>query len=295
MGDDEGGRLNKLDREIEKGRTMEKMKILKGFVLIAMVWFLSVNLSFADEKDVLESDGTDWLSCPMTAKVYWLHGLISGTYPLAAKLNTFSSDSRIQFWPQSYDIIIEEIFRKKVDSKDLTELLKWKTSISEKLSGKLTELIDGYVREASLSNIKIGTMNDGIDTFYKDFSNRRIKMIDAVYIVKMQIEGVKLNVIEAQIRYLKMQPLDSMERDRIWAKRFEMESKRLDYLETNTAFYDGKRTLKEIRDQWEKEKKVIEQIREKYKWTKEEKLKLGIYVDEEGKEWKLFQYGKYYR
>lgn len=85
-----------------------------------------------------------------------------------------------------------------------------------------------------------------------------------------------------------------MERNWIFEKRFEMESKILDYLETNPVNY-GKGTLKEIRDQGEKEKKVIEQIREKHKWTKEEKLKLGIYLDEEGKEWRLFRYGKYYR
>jgi len=68
--------------------------------------------------------------------------------------------------------------------------------------------LDRTLNKITLAGITIGQIMDGMNDFYNDFSNRRIKMADAIYIVKMQIKGEDPELIDTQIRYLKMQPLD---------------------------------------------------------------------------------------
>jgi len=76
---------------------------------------------------------------------------------------------------------------------------------------QISLLADDFQKEKldkiSLHKITVGQIRDGVETFYKDFSNRKVKVVDAIYVVKMLIGGVVKEVIEAQIRYLKMQPL----------------------------------------------------------------------------------------
>jgi len=60
----------------------------------------------------------------------------------------------------------------------------------------------------SLAKITVGQIKDGVDAFYNDFSNRRIKIVDVIYVVKMQIKGENPELIDSQIRYLKMQPIE---------------------------------------------------------------------------------------
>ena len=51
--------------------------------------------------------------------------------------------------------------------------------------------------------IPTGQIKDGLDEFYKDFSNRKIKVKDAIFVVLRQINGEDEEVIKHIIRYLK--------------------------------------------------------------------------------------------
>jgi len=114
--------------------------------------------------------------------------------------------------------------------------------------------------ELQLINITVGQLKDGIDKFYEDFANRRIKLVDAVYIVKMQIKGVRPDLIEAQTRYLRMQPTSLSEENKIWDK---------------------------APSKWSKE------FEEKTGLSKEYFLRRGIFYDEAGEMHFLFRYGIY--
>ena len=70
------------------------------------------------------------------------------------------------------------------------------------------EIYNKILNRINIADVTVGQIMDGMDAFYNDFSNRRIKIVDAIYVVKMQIKGEDPELIDSQIRYLKMQPLD---------------------------------------------------------------------------------------
>lgn len=47
-----------------------------------------------------------------------------------------------------------------------------------------------------------------MNEFYIDYKNKRITMVDAIYVVRMEIQGKRPELIEAQKRYLRMQPFN---------------------------------------------------------------------------------------
>jgi len=124
-------------------------------------------------------------------------------------------------------------------------------------------------------------IKDGINAFYKDFANRKIKIVDAISVVSMQIKGEDPKLIEAQIGYLRTAPeIDAM---RYLQEVKEYGKYRKGKKEPNNPLYycyidDKKETLKAI------EKGLV---------SKEHFLKAGYYCDEQGNLAPLICYGIY--
>lgn len=124
-------------------------------------------------------------------------------------------------------------------------------------------------------------MKDGIDAFYKDFANRKIKLVDTIGIVSMQIRGKDPKLIEAQIRYLRTAPeIDAM---RYLQEVKEYSKYQKGKKEPNNPLYyryidNKKETLKAI------EKGLV---------SKESFLRAGYYCDEQGNLTPLICYGIY--
>lgn len=88
-------------------------------------------------------------------------------------------------------------------------LMKHATEEGEKVS----EFLQGAVfqeksrninlQRYSIYNITVGQTVDGIDILYKDFKNKGIKISDAIYVVKRQIEGTSPEDIEKILIYLR--------------------------------------------------------------------------------------------
>lgn len=55
----------------------------------------------------------------------------------------------------------------------------------------------------SFYNITVGQIMEGLDILYKDFKNKGIKVSDAIYVVKRQIEGTSPVDIEKILIYLR--------------------------------------------------------------------------------------------
>ncbi len=87
---------------------------------------------------------------------------------------------------------------------------KWEFSICVyRLESEVDkEICNEGLNRIDITGITVGQIRDGVNAFYNDFSNRRIKIVDAIYIVKMRIKGEDPELIDSQIRYLKMQPID---------------------------------------------------------------------------------------
>lgn len=208
----------------------ESIKIAYRITVIILVLIL-VNPLKVRGNGLMEQDGTNWQSFSEEGKILWVNGFLSNTL-VERKLRAFLS-------------VMDDIIKLEKDT-----LGKRNGEFYGSLFKKLEEELERF----TFYNITVGTIKDGLDTFYKDFSNRRTKIVDGVCVVKMQIDGVRADLIEAQVRYLKMQPtIDEISWRRLGQKKLRGE-----------------------------------------KLTKEEELILyGKYVDREGKEWFLFKFGSY--
>jgi len=147
----------------------ENVKFKNIIVFCVLIFFIIfISEASAEKKDMLEDDGTDWTTFSSSWKVGYVAGFIAGAGVV-----------RNKFYGVPYHL---------------------ENEVSK-------ELFKTYLNEISLVGITVGQIQDGVDAFYKDFSNRRIKIVDAIYVVKMQIKGNDPELINAQIRYLKMQPI----------------------------------------------------------------------------------------
>jgi len=207
---------------------------MKKIFLFILVSFTAISTTFGNTKDLLENDGVVWLRMSESVRIGYVLGIMSGLSVAKTKLS---------FVPYA-----------------LKEEFNWK------------ELHEKSWEKISLYNITAGQIVDGINNFYKDFSNRKIKIVDAVFVVNMQIKGKALELINAQVRYLKMGPIsyDSFESimDRVikFNKKKGIGEERL---------YP---TYKEI---------------ENGEFSKEDLLKIAVFISEDNTVNNLFCYGIY--
>lgn len=158
---------------------MGKMLFRVSALLLIPALTLS-SFSYGQWRSALQMDGTDWLGDPSQVCARWLKlGIITGVMLGTAAADTASRE------------LIDRI------NNELHGLRK--TSAIE-LKGKMAEL--------SFEHITSNQFIAGIDALYEDPSNRKIKIIDAIYIAKMQVQGLDPDLIDAQIRCLRMQPVN---------------------------------------------------------------------------------------
>jgi len=219
------------------------MKNRAMFFLLIYFFFVVIN-SFPQPIQIGDEDGNNWINYKEWYKVGLISGMIMGV------------SLAINYKP---DNNIFETFN-KLDNK----LKDYKPAFFDLLE---LSLFFAHLDRISLYNITVGQLKDGLDEFYKDFSTRRIKIIDAIYVVKMQIEGKSPELIEAQILYLKRQPISEKEKE----KAFE---KYMNFNEKNSRFPEYKDIING-------------------NFSKEDLLTIGIFISSNNKEHFLFCYGNY--
>ena len=76
---------------------------------------------------------------------------------------------------------------------------------------------DYYNENERLLGFLFRQILDGIDSFYGDFRNKGIYIIDAIRVVGMQLHSVEDEVVEEEIRFLREQERkqDSIEKERV--------------------------------------------------------------------------------
>ena len=137
-----------------------------------------------------------------------------------------------------------------------------------------TNYTNNQAEKISLFKITIGQIKEGIDKFYGDFSNKKIKIVDAVYVVKMQIKGENPNLIDAQIRYLRMQPIDEDAFKKAWSRVYITIPAKSKNDKLTSVFADNKDI-------------------EKGKVSKEDFIISGFFITETSEPKPLFCYGSY--
>lgn len=195
------------------------------FRALALLLISALTLSsyaYGQHRHLLQMDGTDWLKDSDQICAKWLNaGIIVGMM-----MGTAAADKGTR---ELIDRINNALYGQR-------------TTSAIELKEKMVDL--------SLEDITVNQLLAGIDAFYEDPSNREIKIIDAVYIAKMQVMGLDPELIDAQIRCLRMQPVnyktlaDALNK---YAKiSNENENKKIGRKVTNEDIKNGKISLEEI-------------------------------------------------
>jgi hypothetical protein len=209
---------------------MNRSKVL-SFVLLSLLVFA---IAEAQHKtNISDYDGTEWISVSDHFRIGYVAGCMMG-------LSLMKNNAVLRWAPREGDEDLKKV--------PLSIMSSWIRAMSA-------------ANELSLSNITVGQIKDGLNTFYEDFSTRKIKIIDAIYVVKMQLSGKDPEVIAAQVRYLKMQPIGREEQGRVSEKLKSI-------TDMNKALKAGEITAEEL-------------------------LRTGAFIDKNGENHLLFCYGKY--
>jgi len=131
---------------------MEENVKFKNFIVFCLLIFFIIFISeaSAEKKYVSEMDGTDWTVLP--------DDLYRATYVAGFIFGTLVATGEFILYGVSLEKEVLKLYIKSLD-------------------------------DISLSDITVGQIKDGTNVFYNDFSNRRIKIVDAIYVVKTQIKG----------------------------------------------------------------------------------------------------------
>jgi hypothetical protein len=193
-----------------------------ALLLISALILSCYSYSYGQGRNALQMDGTDWLGDSGQVYAKWLNvGIIVGVKMGA--VTTYTATREL------IDRINNEFYGQRT------------TSVIE-LKEKMAEL--------TLYNITSNQFLAGIDALYEDPANRKIKIIDAVYITKMKVLGMDPELIDAQIRCLRMQPVhyktlaDALNKFALISN--ENEKKKIGRKVTNEDIKSGKISLEEV-------------------------------------------------
>lgn len=161
---------------------MGKTLFRRCTLLLIPVLTLS-SYSYGQHKSALQMDGADWLGDPSQPCAGWL------------KLGTIAG--------MMLGIVAADQATRELIDRINNELHDLKSTSAMELRGKMEEL--------GLAHIGSDQFIARIDALYEDPANRKIKIVDAIYLAKMQIQGLDPDLVDAQIRCLRMQPVELKE------------------------------------------------------------------------------------
>jgi hypothetical protein len=172
--------------------------IKRAFCLWSLIIFIGITFpSFlkSQSKSLMAQDGSDWITGRKDEfERFHLLGLIGGI------------------------IMGTDVAQQETEGGIEVAIVSLKAANANEHMIDLVKHTKDRLGMVQIVGITIGQIADGVDIYYNDFANRRIKIIDAIYVVKMQIEGQDPDLIQAQTRFLRMPPISQDDFNRIAAK-----------------------------------------------------------------------------
>ena len=194
-----------------------------GFILILSILIGAVNVQKVIAGNI-KLNGDDWNLWSLTMKGMFVYGVMNGTVIVSNETTTTLS--------AIVPIIVGNACGGKIESLHKEEIQKL---VNDVISGEfklssivltipkitkmcpkfmdymfLLDMLSELAKKTKKFSLKgtVGQIVDVVDEFYANPLNRNIKIIDAIYVANMQIRGENPDLIDAQIRYLRMQPID---------------------------------------------------------------------------------------
>lgn len=182
---------------------------MKTLTLVLML-ILAGSSVYADQR---RWDGYWWESTSEDAKIGYVTGLADGTDMMLSAIDGWAGWTWLpeSFKKESRTPIPQLTGKAKEYFENLTEVEKKHYRAAEKLIFLLNEkakevmttLYSYEKREHGLYGLTFGQLVAGLDEFYKDFRNKQIKVRDAIYVVKMQLEGMPEEAVQRSVKNLR--------------------------------------------------------------------------------------------
>ena len=150
-------------------------------------------------KNIDLNNGTAWNDFNDMMKIFYIYGCISSsTYITTGSLGELidTDDKENEQIKKLQEVVFFKPDKKKMFSRDEMEVF------SKSMFNLSTDISNVSIQRYAMSGITIGQMISGLDELYKDYKNVNI-YIQAIYVVKKQINGSSSEEIEAILQYLR--------------------------------------------------------------------------------------------
>jgi hypothetical protein len=164
---------------------------MKKYLITLIVLLFFCGAALAEEPYITALDGSGWSKLSADSKAFWADGFISAASVVAGNY-VISSFNKYYLEKGEFGRFLDAAKKNREEN-----------------------------RERFCFKMNTERIVKGIDHFYTDPKNQDIKIVDAAYVVKMEAERKKPELIEAQKRYLRMQPINIVEESIRQAKQKE--------------------------------------------------------------------------
>lgn len=171
-------------------------------IIFVVVFILIPVCGWGEERDISNYDGNEWRIWDSSHKVFFISGFISSTaYIVSENLISLSKN----YNSKEAEKLSEEFYKSLYDKekKDKNKKILFSTIEISLLMEQEKAIKNRAIYKYVIENITNGQIKDGLDVLYEDFKNRSIKITDAIYVVKKQIEGTPQDDIEKILLWLR--------------------------------------------------------------------------------------------
>ena len=189
------------------------MKRFQTLFLLPFIALFYLSVAFGAElPDVSEYDGNDWDTWDYARKLSFASGFIAGaSNVISNNYDQFlyvedkskydennGSDVLMKLYMKQYDKDVEETKNKKIKTAkkyNIRDIANFAEYISIINNNKLSRY--------TITKITNGQLVEGLNQFYKNFTNKNIKVKNGFYVVRKQIQGAASEEIEAVSQHLR--------------------------------------------------------------------------------------------
>jgi len=175
-----------------------KIPFFKTSLFVITLLLLCPGIGIAQQKTIEGYDGTDWKKWNAMHKLSFIEGFLSGARYVVDYNIDHAKYAGDNFTPQkgAEMFLVSLTEKKETFTRQEMELLMEYAAYLE-----ISKLDKYYVADTTGRQIV-----DGLETFYFDFKNQKIKISDAIYLVRKQIQGTPPEEIEVLCEWLRSDP-----------------------------------------------------------------------------------------
>lgn len=197
------------------------------FICMAIVIFSLYSFNAYAERSS-DFNGFDWVDWSEAYRLGYVIGFERGTYSVLSEIKGClvlytSEDVMPELKPEEKEKMqefIEKVPKEKREIFEMTNKMQSVLGQDKSYSHRVLSTMYATIsKQKSLLDFTYGQLLDGLDEFYSDFRNKRIPIGDAIYIVRMQLEGCSEEGIEYMTKELRSSviAIDKLKREGVKA------------------------------------------------------------------------------